>query len=47
MSRDVPFRDYLVCDVCHRLGAYDFMGDYYCEDCLKDSDVEDNDFIIL
>ncbi len=35
MSRDVPFEEGLKCDICGELGAFDFMGDYYCHRCEK------------
>ena len=34
MSRDIPYNPNAVCDRCGAKGAYDFMGDYYCPDCL-------------
>lgn len=33
MSREVVFKYDERCDVCGRLGAYDFMGDFLCADC--------------
>ena len=33
MGRDVPFKREAVCDQCGRTGAYDFMGDYACQEC--------------
>lgn len=35
MSRDVPFSRNSICDNCGAAGAYDFMGDYICQDCLQ------------
>ncbi len=35
MMRQVPFNEWTHCDECGRLGAYDYMGDYLCEDCMK------------
>lgn len=35
MSRDIPYDKKLKCDNCGHDGAFDFMGDYYCGDCLK------------
>lgn len=29
----MPYRVDVLCDICSTLGAYDFMGDYYCEGC--------------
>jgi len=35
------------CDLCGKKGAYDFYGDYVCEECadkeLKDNEGEDED----
>ena len=36
MGRDVPYDPEDKCDVCGKLGAFDFMGDYICSDCLAD-----------
>ncbi len=33
MSRDIMFEEGLICDNCGKVGAFDFMGDYYCSDC--------------
>ena len=35
MSRDVAYSPDDVCDNCGKAGAFDFMGDCYCDDCLK------------
>lgn len=32
-DRTVPFDKNEVCDVCGKVGAYDFMGDLLCPDC--------------
>lgn len=32
-SREVPYNEESVCDVCGHKGAYDFMGDYICGRC--------------
>ena len=34
MSRDIPYDPELQCDNCDTIGAYDFMGDYLCENCM-------------
>jgi len=34
MSRYVPFDKDAVCDGCGALGAFDFMGDFFCQKCL-------------
>jgi hypothetical protein len=33
-SREVPYDKDKECDVCGKLGANDFMGDYLCNDCV-------------
>lgn len=35
MNREVPYNKNSYCDMCHKQGAYDFMGDFVCDDCLK------------
>ena len=35
MSREIPFDEEAVCDICSRSGAYDVMGDYICKHCLS------------
>lgn len=44
-DREVPFDPAETCDICGALGAFDFMGDYYCAECLADlyRVEEDND----
>lgn len=37
-NRTVPFDKECKCDVCGQSGAYDFMGDYICSDCLDGND---------
>jgi hypothetical protein len=34
MSRDIPFFENEICDYCGKSGAFDFMGDYCCAECL-------------
>ena len=34
MSREVRYDPELQCDNCDAIGAYDFMGDYLCENCI-------------
>lgn len=34
MDREIPFDENAICDECGKQGAYDFMGDYLCEDCI-------------
>ncbi len=40
MGREVPFNPNSTCDGCGVKGAYDFMGDYFCQECL-DQDASD------
>lgn len=35
MSRDVPFDREAICDECGKRGAYDFMGDFFCQECTE------------
>jgi len=35
MSRDVPFDPEAVCDGCGRRGSFDFVGDFFCQDCIS------------
>lgn len=34
MDRTVPYDEDEVCDVCGKLGAFDFMGDLLCAECI-------------
>ena len=34
MSREVPYGTELKCDNCGKIGAFDFMGDYICGECI-------------
>ncbi len=34
-DRTVPFDDKAICDICGKIGAYDFMGDLLCPECTK------------
>ena len=34
MSHELFYDKELRCDNCKELGAFDFMGDYYCTKCL-------------
>lgn len=34
-DRIVPFDKDAICDECGKLGAFDFMGDYYCDECAS------------
>lgn len=38
MGRDIPYDFENTCDLCGKGGAYDFMGDYICQDCLDECD---------
>jgi len=33
--RDCTYDEDLICDVCGKMGAYDVMGDYVCEECIE------------
>lgn len=33
MDRDIPYDENAYCDICEHKGAFDFMGDYLCEQC--------------
>ena len=35
MDRKIPYDEDLICDECGHKGAYDFMGDYLCEECAN------------
>jgi len=35
MNREIPFEPNQICDNCGKLGSFDFMGDYFCDDCLE------------
>lgn len=45
MSRDVPWSEKNTCDGCGAMGAYDFMGDCFCDDCIARMDEEPIDVI--
>ena len=34
MGRDIPYDEEVKCDSCGKVGAFDFMGDCYCDDWL-------------
>ena len=34
MSREIPFEKDEICDYCGKIGAYDFMGDFCCAECM-------------
>jgi len=33
-DRTVPFDEDAVCDICGEKGAYDFIGDFLCPECV-------------
>ena len=33
-SREAPYDKHKECDVCGEMGAHDFMGDYFCDNCV-------------
>ena len=46
-SREIPYNEDEICDVCGSKGIYDFMGDYLCPACAKSEiqdKVDDEDF---
>lgn len=36
MAREIHFEANETCDRCGDLGAWDFMGDYFCRECVND-----------
>lgn len=47
-GRLVPFDPKAKCDYCGAIGAYDFMGDFYCINCAQsavDFDDENEEII--
>jgi len=43
MNRDVPYDEDAKCDDCGNMGAYDFMGDYICEECVAKYDDDEEE----
>ena len=41
MSREVQFFIDEPCDLCNKMGAFDFMGDYICQQCYKKYKIEE------
>jgi uncharacterized Zn ribbon protein len=39
-DREVPYDKNAPCDECGEKGAYDFMGDYYCANCITQWEME-------
>jgi hypothetical protein len=37
MDREIPFDENAICDGCGCKGAFDFMGDFYCEKCSSEA----------
>ena len=33
-DRTVPYEENTKCDICGKLGVFDFMGDYICQECI-------------
>ena len=46
MSRDIFFDENEKCDLCGKDGAFDFMGDFICEDCLKKVPKDEDGYFI-
>jgi len=47
-DREVEYEKYIRCDLCGAFGAYDFMGDIICEECINKIKKEvamENEFI--
>jgi ssDNA-binding Zn-finger/Zn-ribbon topoisomerase 1 len=49
MGRDIDLEPNSKCDICGKRGAFDFMGDYACPQCLghippKDKSIIDDGF---
>ena len=34
MDRTIPFDKEEICDICGGIGAFDFMGDFLCAECV-------------
>ena len=48
MSREVPFFENDICDICGTKGAYDFMGYQLCPECTSkyvDAEKDNNVFL--
>ncbi len=43
MNRDIPYDPELICDLCGKKGAFDFMGDYICPACFEEGDSDDEE----
>jgi hypothetical protein len=47
--REVPYLKDEVCDNCGEIGAFDFMGDLFCQDCIggyiEGEDFQEGDYI--
>lgn len=46
MNRDIPYDPELICDLCGKKGAFDFMGDYICPACFEEGDSDDADCVV-
>jgi len=44
-DRTVPFDDKAICASCGKVGAFDFMGDCLCQECLGYKEPKDNETI--
>ena len=42
-ERVFPYDPLETCDECGQLGAFDFYGDYYCTNCLREFNLEEED----
>ena len=43
MDRTYQYIPDAICDACGHMGAFDIMGDYYCQDCVAAGDEGDDD----
>ena len=34
-ERTVPYNENATCDYCCKLGAWDFLGDFICQECIE------------
>ncbi len=43
-DKEVPYREHEICDICGHYGAFDFYGDYVCEECLMKNVLKIDDY---
>jgi hypothetical protein len=46
-NRNIDFDKDATCDICGKKGAFDFMGDFICQECLDEEnhDEENNKYL--